>query len=561
MTSRSSTTDESNDPLRKDFRPFLFLCWKHLKLPDPTPVQYDIAKYLQHGPRRSIIQAFRGVGKSWITSAYVIWRLYCDPQVKILVISASKQRADDFSIFTKRLIGEMPLLSHLRAEDGQRDSNVAFDVGPAGAAHAPSVKSVGITGQIVGSRADVIIGDDVEVLTNTLTQPMRDKLAEIVKEFDSVITPNGLIKYLGTPQTQETLYNTLETRGYITRIWPARMPSEEKILNYRGRLAPYITELGLVPGTPTDPLRFDDLDLTEREASYGRSGFDLQFMLDTTASDANRYPLKLNDLCVTTVHPDIGPGYVVWGPDRKDRLEHLPTVGLAGDYLYRPLSTSEERFPYTGRVMAIDPSGRGNDETGYAVIFTLNSMIHVFRAGGLKGGYDDKTLAQLATIAKEGRVNKIVIEDNFGDGMFTVLFKGVLNKIYPCSIEEKRQSMQKELRIISTLEPVMNQHRLVVDEGTIIRDFEETKDRPRYGLFYQMTRLTKDRNSLVHDDRLDALSMAVEYVTKSVGMDTEKAYQKAKDARMDAELEAFVDSCLASNPQMRRKEPLTWISR
>ena len=27
-----------------DFRKFLFVVWKHLNLPDPTPVQYDIAK-------------------------------------------------------------------------------------------------------------------------------------------------------------------------------------------------------------------------------------------------------------------------------------------------------------------------------------------------------------------------------------------------------------------------------------------------------------------------------------------------------------------------------------
>ena len=119
------------DPLKEDFRAFLFVVWKHIGLPDPTPIQYDIAKFLQHGPNKIVIEAFRGVGKSFITSAYVLWRLYCNPQLKFLVVSASKSRADAFSTFTMRLIQEMDILAHLRPRDDQRNSRIEFDVGPA----------------------------------------------------------------------------------------------------------------------------------------------------------------------------------------------------------------------------------------------------------------------------------------------------------------------------------------------------------------------------------------------------------------------------------------------
>lgn len=183
-----------------DFRKFLYLIWKHLNLPDPTPVQYDIADYLQNGPKRSCVQAFRGVGKSWITSAFVLWQLFRDPDTKILVVSASKERADAFSTFTLRLISEVPYLQHLMPRENQRSSKIAFDVGPAKAAHAPSVKSVGITGQLTGSRGNLIVADDVEVPNNSATQQMRDKLSEQVKEFDAVLSPGGRIIYLGTPQ-------------------------------------------------------------------------------------------------------------------------------------------------------------------------------------------------------------------------------------------------------------------------------------------------------------------------------------------------------------------------
>lgn len=134
----------AKDPL-SDIRKFLFVIWKHLNLPDPTPVQYDIAYNLQHGDKRMIIEAFRGVGKSWVTSAYVVWPLYMNPQLNILVVSASKSHSDDFTTFTLHFINEIEGLAHLRPKTDQRQSKISFDVAPAAAAHAHSVKSVVIS--------------------------------------------------------------------------------------------------------------------------------------------------------------------------------------------------------------------------------------------------------------------------------------------------------------------------------------------------------------------------------------------------------------------------------
>ena len=146
------------------------------------------------------------------------------------MVSASKTRADDFSTFTQRLIGEMPMLEHLKPRDNQRHSKISFDVAPALASHAPSVKSMGVTGQLTGSRADLIIADDVESANNSQTQLMRDRLSETVKEFDAIIKPTvGRIIFLGTPQTEMSLYNSLEERGYLTRVWPALYPTQTPV--------------------------------------------------------------------------------------------------------------------------------------------------------------------------------------------------------------------------------------------------------------------------------------------------------------------------------------------
>jgi hypothetical protein len=531
------------DPRLKDFRNWLYLVWKHLGLPEPTPIQYDIALYIATGPRRRGVEAFRGVGKSFITAALATHRLILDPQTKIMVVSASKERADAFSIFVKRLIQEMPELAHLKPKGDQRNSNIAFDVGPATADQSPSVKSVGITGQLTGSRANLIIADDVETPGNSQTEDQRQKLRELVKEFDAVLKPGGEILYLGTPQCEASLYNELCNRGYEFRIWPARYPDQKQLVSYGSKLAPFIVkklEEGAEPGRTTDPRRFSDIDLAEREGSYGRSGFALQFQLDTSLSDALRYPLKLADLIVMRVNGDVGPSKVVWAGSPENTAKDLPMVGLSGDRLYYPMDIQKPWSEYTGAVMSIDPSGRGKDETGFAVVKYLGGTLYVPEAGGVDGGYEDEALTKLAKIAAKHKVKCILIESNFGDGMFAKLFSSVLQRIYPCTIEEVRSSIQKEKRIIDTLEPVMNQHRLVIDEELIREDFRGTED-PKRQLFYQMTRITKEKGALAHDDRLDALAMAVGYWVESMAQDADTARQSVEERLLDEDLARFME--------------------
>ena len=541
------------DPVQGDFRNFCYLVWKHLDLPDPTYLQYDIASYLQNGPRRRVIEAFRGIGKSWLTAAYVLWRLYVNPEERILVVSASKDRADAFSTFLKRLISEMPMLAHLKPRPGQRDSNIAFDVGPSSAHQAPSVRSVGITGQLTGGRATIIIADDVEVPKNSMTQAMRDKLSEAVKEFDAVLVPGGEIIYLGTPQTEMSLYNSLPQRGYEIRIWPARYPTSEQAARYGSRLAPIIASAKAPVGTTTEPSRFSDRDLLEREMSYGRSGFAMQFMLDASASDADRYPLKLADLIVLSVSPSLAPVRIAWGSGPDQVISDLPNVGLQGDRLHRPMFISKEFIEYQGCVMAIDPAGRGGDELGYAIVAMLNGVLYVLDCGGLKGGYSDENLEFLARSAKKFSVKQVLIESNFGDGMFLKLLTPFLVRLYPVSTTEIRSSTQKEARIIDTLEPVMNQHRLVVDEALIKKDYENyngyaTEHAHKYQLLYQLTRITRERQALAKDDRLDALAMAVAYWVEQMDKDVQSAINEHKAMLLDMELAKFAEQVLGVAP-------------
>lgn len=569
--SKQLTAAEKLDAqIRADFRVFLVLLWRWLGLPDPTPAQLDMAKYLQHGPKRKVIMAFRGVGKSWVTSAYVLWLLYCNPQHKVLVVSATKERSDQFSTFTMRVLNEWPLLTHLKPREDQRQSKIAFDVAPAKADHAPSVKSAGIFGQLAGSRADHIVADDIEVPNNSDTQMSREKLSEAVKEFDAILKPleHATITYLGTPQTEMSLYNSLPERGYSVRIWPARIPVDVEKYGYK--LAPFVLKLienGAQPGDPVDPKRFGREELMDRELSYGRSGFALQFQLDTSLSDAERYPLRLSDLIVMPLDPEKGPMDLIWSASPEKADNDLPNVGLEGDRFYAPMIPPKEFSKYTGCIMYVDPSGRGKDETAIAVTKALHGRVFLTYVAGFREGYTDRTIKVILDIAKAQKVNEIVVEPNYGDGMFSKLLIAASKAPggYRCAIVDAEWSKaQKEARIVDTLEPVMNQHRLVVDKAIVWMDYKSTEkyipeEQNRYRAFYQMTRLTKDRGALVNDDRIEAVAGAVKYWIDSYAKDTAQAVHDHRKELLDEELKRFMKN--AVDPTGRKQGIKTGAGR
>jgi len=565
-------TTTALDLIKSDFKMFLQALWQQLDLPSPTRAQYAIADYLQHGPKRLQIQAFRGVGKSWITGAFVLWTLFNNPEKKIMIISASKERADNMSIFLQKLIIETPWLVHLRPKsDDSRWSRISFDVN-CSPHQAPSVKSVGITGQLTGSRADLMILDDIEVPGNSMTEMMREKLLQLCTEAESILTPkkDSRIMYLGTPQTTFTIYRKLAERNYRPFVWPSRYPRKDKLSQYEGLLSPQIVEdieMGVEEWAPTDPDRFTSDDLVEREAAMGRSNFMLQFQLDTTLSDAEKFPLKFSDLVITSVNPTQAPDAVVWCSDPRNVLKDLPTVGLPGDYFYSPMQLQGEWSNYTETICSVDPSGRGSDETAATYISQKNGFLYVHEVRAYRDGYSDNTLLDILRGCKRYNVTKLLIETNFGDGIVAELFKKHLQQTKQAiDVEEVRANVRKEDRIIDALEPIMNQHKLIVDRGVVEWDYSSNKDAPPeerllYMLFYQMSRMCREKGAVKHDDRLDSLAQGVKYFTDAMGISAYEAVKMRKQEEWQDILDTFIDDPQAAtnhlvfgmNLEQRRK--------
>ena len=547
------------EALQDDFKLFLQALWEQLDLPSPTRAQYHIADYLQHGPKRLQVQAFRGVGKSWITGAFVLWTLFKDPEKKIMIISASKERADNMSIFLQKLIIETPWLNYLRPKsDEARWSRISFDVN-CSPHQAPSVKSVGITGQLTGSRADLMVLDDIEVPGNSMTELMREKLLQLCTEAESILTPknDSRILFLGTPQTTFTVYRKLAERNYRPFVWPARYPRNASL--YENTLAPALQEdldSGASPWMVTDPDRFAEDDLVEREASMGRSNFMLQFMLDTSLSDAEKFPLKVSDLIVTSVNPTHAPDNIIWSNDPANLIKDISYVGLPGDYAYGPVQSKGDYEPYTETICSVDPSGRGSDETAASFISQRNGILYLHEVRAYKDGYSDRTLLDILRGCKKFNVTKLLIETNFGDGIVGELFKKHLQQTKQAiDIEEVRANVRKEDRIIDALEPILNQHRLVVDRGVFDWDYKSNPDAPPeerllYMLFYQMSRMCREKGAVKHDDRLDSLAQGVKYYTDAMSISAnESMITRRREDWVDM-VEEFLDDPQSATDHM-----------
>ena len=468
-----------------------------------------------------------------------------------MIISASKERADNMSIFLQKLIIDTPWLAYLQPKsDETRWSRISFDVNCT-PHQAPSVKSVGITGQLTGSRADLIVLDDVEVPGNSMTELMREKLLQLCTEAESILTPkdDSRIMYLGTPQTTFTVYRKLAERNYRPFVWPSRYPRRKKLSQYEGLLAPQIQEdleMGADEWDVTDPDRFSEEDLIEREASMGRSNYMLQFQLDTSLSDAEKFPLKMADLVVTSVNPTTAPDNVVWCSDPAKVIKDAPTVGLPGDYFYSPMQLQGEWGPYTETICSVDPSGRGSDETAAAFLSQRNGFLYLHEMRAYRDGYSDKTLLNILRGCRKYNVTKLVIETNFGDGMVGELFKKHIQQTGQyIDIEEIRANVRKEDRIIDSLEPVLNQHRLIVDRSVIDWDYASNKDsapesRLLYMLFYQMSRMCREKGAVKHDDRLDTLAQGIKYFTDALSINAHDAIKLRKREEWESVLEDFL---------------------
>lgn len=539
-----------------------------------SDVQVDIGQYIAHGPQYRMVQAQRGQAKTTIAAAYAVWKLIHNPKHRILIVSAGDTQATEIANWIIQIINNMDELECMRPDraNGDRASVEAYDIHYSlkGAEKSPSVACMGITANMQGKRADTLLSDDIESQKNSATPVQRDRLILLSKDFTS-ICKSGEIIYLGTPQTIDSVYNTLPGRGYDIRIWPGRYPTPKERPEYAGHLAPYVVErLDADPslgygggmlgdrGQPVDPVLVNETELTFKEGDQGAAYFQLQYMLSTSLSDANRFPLKLANLRITAFDRENLIGPMVLNYARTDQNKITPPLGWPAnlrDTLYR-LQGVDDFATMQGPYMYVDPAGGGEnaDETAVAITAYLAGRVFLLFSGGRVGGADEDMMAWLTEVAVKWKPKTIGIEKNMGSGAFWKVWEPTLLKSYKCGIEEIWETGQKERRIIDVLEPAVNTGKLVIHEECIREDVESIQkypaaERNTYSLWLQFSRITQDKGALIHDDRLDALASAVRYWVDALAADDEKV-------RVAARAETYRK--MMQNPLGDGRKPKSW---
>lgn len=553
-------------------------------------------------PSHRVGLAWRGIGKS--TSAVApaaAWRLYRDPERRILIPSKTDQHARGIVSLGKSWIKTVPFLAHLRPNKGQKDGEYAYEVGPASKQIWPSVQAIGIGGQLPGKRAHSIYPDDIETEANTESLEMRLKLQGQVGEFNDILFPDPAkdptvipavdpneICFFGTYHAEESLYIHLHELGYYVRTWPLVVPQPDwKILG----LAPIIKAMvdrGVPPMTPTNPVRFGREEVLKRQ-KHGQRRFLMQHALVADIGEKARYPLRLADLIVFPSARDKAPLALTWGTtdNRGTTAIEMPTLGFPGDRLHRPIHADETWGPYQGTIAWIDPSGQGEDACAASVVSYLAGFLHWKGSLSLPTatGEDLKTLA--LWLRAHG-VTDVYAESNADTlGVWRPLFELVLRQHFldpytpPLPGERPRPNQdpsfpngwrcniitdskithstgQKEVRIIDAIEPVIRSHRLIAHPDALT----PIPGKPDYAqVQYQLTHITRQRNSLREDGLIDSLAGAVHAWSYQLGLDPASAAERARAAMTPPEgpdqFQALLDSL---HRRRATKEPANWIT-
>ena len=288
--------------------------------------------------------------------------------------------------------------------------------------------------------------------------------------------------------------------------------------------------MGLDRGKPTDSVMLDEDTLTKKEIDQGKAYFNLQFMLNTALTDEERHPLKLSNLMFYNFDLAECPGKFTWTRAHEVRIPFPPGMNLNSETIYRPIRVHDEYFKYRQKIISIDPGGISStigDETAISILYECNGYIILMYNTGLQGGNSPENLETICKIIDKYDVHNCIIERNMGAGTFSESLKGAfIQHGIRCGIDEVWSSGQKELRILQSLEPVISSHRLLINEDCLTSDLRTVMKYPlekrnSYQLFFQMKSLTRDRGSLLHDDRLESLAQGVTYLKKALTADAE----------------------------------------
>lgn len=194
-----------------DFFSFVYLWFKIQGLKMPKHQQKMILwieKIWASENRNALLMAFRNSGKSTIVGLFCAWTLYRQNDLRIMVLAADEALADKMVRNVKHIIERHVLTKDLRPQKPEEWAADKFTIKRQSELRDPSMLAKGIEANLTGLRADLIICDDVEVPNNSDSEEKRKDLRRKLDELDYIISPSGMLLYIGTPHTYYSIYQT-----------------------------------------------------------------------------------------------------------------------------------------------------------------------------------------------------------------------------------------------------------------------------------------------------------------------------------------------------------------
>lgn len=426
--------------------------------------------------KRLLLMAFRGAGKSTLVGLFAAYMIKTKPDVRILTLSADLALARKMVRNVKRIIEKHPTIAPLKPRKPELWGAEQFTVKREAELRDPTMLARGIDGNFTGSRADVVICDDVEVPGNSDTPAKRQALRDKLSEIEFVLVPGGLQLYIGTPHTYYSIYANAarpeigETRAFLEGF-------DRRVFAIRN-----------IKGKPAWPRRYGEKEIAELERTSGPIKFASQMML---------VPM----------------------PPEKCRFDPARLLRYSGDVELRSAQGRESLF-LEGRKLASvrvwwDPSlGRPDksDRNAIAVVYQDTGggywlhRVHYFGHDPALAARDpenhaeaDQLCREAARLVAETGAPSITVEDNGVGAMLPGLLRKALQPLDPAiGVAAHHSTRPKAERILAALDVPLAAGLLHAHESVCDGPFAE-----------ELRNWTPLAGAGQHDDGIDAVASAI----------------------------------------------------
>jgi len=440
------------------------------------PFHIEICDWLEqtNNENRRLLQVFRHGGKSYIIGAYVCWNLLQNPNWTCLLISAKRNLALRNSLFIRSMIEHHPLLQHLKS-DLYTWKSETFTVDRDVMQLNPSVTVASLGSSFTGYHSDMIIADDIETSDNCISQHQREKIKERVAEFGKL---SNNILAVGTPHTEDTIYNHLEDVGYVAKKIPVIRTRQKQLPDSTTEDEEYLAWQNHPQGM------FTHKWLEQQRMETTEGDFNSQYML---VPQSTYQPLVQLEK-INYYKEDF-----VWNHVSQPFGNYITDCKLGNKRIQRICAAWDVATGLKGRDNSV-LSVCAKDEDNNVFVHDLK----ILSAVDENRSFDNQCREVIGMCAKH-KIGHVFVEENFSSTLANELRKVARELKLAINVIPKFRSQNKLHFIAQTLEPIIKVGKMFVHER--VRD-----DTPFLDELQAFPRVNK------MDDCIDATSEAISHL-------------------------------------------------